>query len=177
MSCNASVSWLWTENYLNINANNARTGVSSLKSNRLFEHILFFFHNRHTFLPWGNELPTQDWPNQERNWLDWTWHAPWQVTQRSRVVEGDGFTSAGYWSKIQVVRRWLIALMMEAESTSETSENFYQTTRRNNPEDSHLHTRRRENMNSQRFRSVYIQQNFLSGENDVDLFPNIRKTK
>jgi hypothetical protein len=31
--------------------------------------------------------------------------------------------------------------MMEAASTSETSVNFYQTTRRNNPEDSHLQTR------------------------------------
>jgi hypothetical protein len=30
-------------------------------------------------------------------------------------------------------------LMMEAVSTSETSVNFYQTTRRNAPEDSHLH--------------------------------------
>jgi hypothetical protein len=35
-------------------------------------------------------------------------------------------------------------LMMEAASTSETSVNFYQTTRRNNPEDSHLYTRRRQ---------------------------------
>jgi hypothetical protein len=34
----------------------------------------------------------------------------------------------------------LVALMMEAASTSEKSVNFYQTTRRNNPEDSHLHT-------------------------------------
>jgi hypothetical protein len=34
----------------------------------------------------------------------------------------------------------LIALMMEAASTSEMSVNFYQTTRRNNPEYSHLHT-------------------------------------
>jgi hypothetical protein len=32
-----------------------------------------------------------------------------------------------------------IALMMEAANTSQTSENFYETTRRNNPEDSHLH--------------------------------------
>jgi hypothetical protein len=31
-----------------------------------------------------------------------------------------------------------IALKMEAASTSETSVNFYQTSRRNNPEDSHL---------------------------------------
>jgi hypothetical protein len=32
----------------------------------------------------------------------------------------------------------MIALMMEAARTSETSVNFYQTTRRNNPEDSRL---------------------------------------
>jgi hypothetical protein len=32
---------------------------------------------------------------------------------------------------------------MQAAYTSETSVNFYQTTRRNNPEDSHLHTRHR----------------------------------
>jgi hypothetical protein len=30
--------------------------------------------------------------------------------------------------------------MMEAASTSETSVNLYHTTRRNNPEDNHLHT-------------------------------------
>jgi hypothetical protein len=36
--------------------------------------------------------------------------------------------------------RWVIALMMEAASTSEMSENFYQTTRRDNLEDSHLKT-------------------------------------
>jgi hypothetical protein len=35
--------------------------------------------------------------------------------------------------------RPIIALMMEATSTSETSVNFYQTTRCNNPEDSQLH--------------------------------------
>jgi hypothetical protein len=41
-----------------------------------------------------------------------------------------------------------MALMMEVEaaSTSETSVNFYQSTLRNNPEDSHLQTRRRENL-------------------------------
>jgi hypothetical protein len=38
----------------------------------------------------------------------------------------------------------LIALMMDAASTSETSVNFYQNTRRY----SHLHTRRRENLKS-----------------------------
>jgi hypothetical protein len=41
-----------------------------------------------------------------------------------------------------------IALMMEAASTSETSVNFNRQTRRNIPEDIHLHTRRRENPKS-----------------------------
>jgi hypothetical protein len=42
----------------------------------------------------------------------------------------------------------ITALMMEVASSSETSVNFYQTTRRYNPEDSHLHSRRRENLKS-----------------------------
>jgi hypothetical protein len=46
---------------------------------------------------------------------------------------------------------WAIVLMMEAVSTSETSVSFYQTIRRNNPEDSHLHTRRRESLRSHFF--------------------------
>lgn len=36
------------------------------------------------------------------------------------------------------------ALVMESASTSETSANYYQTTRLNRPEDSHIHFRRRE---------------------------------
>jgi hypothetical protein len=44
--------------------------------------------------------------------------------------------------------RAIIALMMETTSTSETSVNLYRTTRRNNLEDSHLHTNRRENLKS-----------------------------
>jgi t-SNARE complex subunit (syntaxin) len=38
--------------------------------------------------------------------------------------------------------------MMEAARTSETLVNFYQTTRRYNPEHSHLRTHRRENLKS-----------------------------
>jgi hypothetical protein len=38
--------------------------------------------------------------------------------------------------------------MIEAARTSETLVNFYQTTQRYNPEDSHYHTRRRENLKS-----------------------------
>jgi hypothetical protein len=50
-----------------------------------------------------------------------------------------------------------IALIMEAARTSETLVNFYQTTRRYNPEDSHLHTHRRENLKS--YAEKYIMRN------------------
>jgi hypothetical protein len=53
-------------------------------------------------------------------------------------------------SLLEVYQRFIITLMMEAASTSETLVNFYQTIRRHNPGDSHLHTRRRENLKSQR---------------------------
>jgi hypothetical protein len=42
---------------------------------------------------------------------------------------------------------------MEAASTCETSVHLFQTTRRNNPEDGHLHTRRRENLKSHYWKS------------------------
>jgi hypothetical protein len=42
--------------------------------------------------------------------------------------------------------------IMEAVRTSETLLNFYQTKRRNNPEDSQLHSHCRENLKSRRFR-------------------------
>jgi hypothetical protein len=42
----------------------------------------------------------------------------------------------------------IVAMMMEAVSTSETSVSFYQTTQRNIPEDSDRHTRRLENLKS-----------------------------
>jgi hypothetical protein len=47
--------------------------------------------------------------------------------------------------------------MMEATRTSETLVNFYQTTRRYNPEDSHLRTHRRENLKSYQDLSVHFQ--------------------
>jgi hypothetical protein len=53
--------------------------------------------------------------------------------------------------------RRAIALMMDATSTSETSVNYYQTTRRNNPEDSHLLTRRRENLKCHRDNVCFLE--------------------
>jgi hypothetical protein len=47
--------------------------------------------------------------------------------------------------------------MMEAARTSETLVNFYQTTRRYNPEDSRLHTHRRENLKSYTSKLLYLQ--------------------
>jgi hypothetical protein len=48
----------------------------------------------------------------------------------------------------EVLTASIIALTMEAASTSDTSVNFYKTERRNIPEDSNLHNRRRENLKS-----------------------------
>jgi hypothetical protein len=47
---------------------------------------------------------------------------------------------------------------MEAANTSAMSVNFYQTTWRNNPEDSHLHIRRRENMKSHLLQDLFLYQ-------------------
>jgi hypothetical protein len=58
-----------------------------------------------------------------------------------------------------------IALMMEAARTSETLVNFFQTTRRYNPEDSHLRTHRRENLKSCGFQNVSVSENFLLRRN------------
>jgi predicted lipoprotein with Yx(FWY)xxD motif len=41
---------------------------------------------------------------------------------------------------VSIIRTTIIALVMKAVSTSETSVSIYQTTRRNIPEDSHLRT-------------------------------------
>jgi hypothetical protein len=52
--------------------------------------------------------------------------------------------------------RAIIALTMEAASTSEPSVNFYQTTRDNISEDSGLHTRRRKNLKSHQFNTSLL---------------------
>jgi hypothetical protein len=49
-------------------------------------------------------------------------------------------------AQIRIYKYLFNALMMEAVSTSEKLVNVYQTTRHNNPEDSHLHSRRCENL-------------------------------
>jgi hypothetical protein len=62
------------------------------------------------------------------------------------------------------LKKLFIALMMEAESISETSVNFYETTRRNYPEDSDLHIHRRENLKSYLFlfASTYLYETAFS---------------
>jgi hypothetical protein len=62
-----------------------------------------------------------------------------------RPTSEDVFWDVAPCSLVEVFHQ---ALMMEAVSTYETSVNFYQTTRRNIPEDSHLHTRHQENLKS-----------------------------
>jgi hypothetical protein len=57
----------------------------------------------------------------------------------------------------------LIALMMEAVQSSETLVNSYQPTQLCNPEDSHLHTHRRETLKSHNY--FFIQHYLTSREN------------
>jgi hypothetical protein len=59
----------------------------------------------------------------------------------------------------------VIAMMMEAASPSETSVNSYQTTRLNNPEDSHLRARRRENLKSQSDVSIKVEVSHVLSRN------------
>jgi len=52
--------------------------------------------------------------------------------------------------------------MMEAVSTSETSVNFYDIARHSMPEDSHIHTHRRQNLKSH-FEINYLYERSLGG--------------
>jgi hypothetical protein len=52
--------------------------------------------------------------------------------------------------------------MMEAARTSETLINFYKTTRRYNPKDSHVNTRRRENLKSYFLFAFFESSSFLT---------------
>jgi hypothetical protein len=60
---------------------------------------------------------------------------------------------------------------MEAARTSETLVNFYQTTRRYNPEDSNLHTHRRENL-----KSYFAEMKFLRRVAGYTLRDEVRNT-
>jgi hypothetical protein len=62
----------------------------------------------------------------------------------------------------EVLAASIIVLMIEAARTSETYVKFFKTTRRNNPEDGHLHNRRCENLKSHvtNFVTTYFHHNF-----------------
>jgi hypothetical protein len=60
-----------------------------------------------------------------------------QVLTTASTQMYSGMLHRVVWQKFTDVSEVLPALMIEAASTSETSVNFYQTTRRNIPEDSH----------------------------------------
>jgi hypothetical protein len=64
----------------------------------------------------------------------------------------------------------VIALMMEAASTSVTSVNVYETTRHNKPEDSHLKIRRHENLKSHKDDVVYESCGISKSQNADDEF-------
>jgi hypothetical protein len=60
----------------------------------------------------------------------------------------------------------LIDLMMEAVQTSETSVNLHESTRRNNPENSHLHTHLRENLKSRGLQNILENSKAEAGEGE-----------
>jgi hypothetical protein len=70
-------------------------------------------------------------------------------------------------SLVEVYRRFngacCLQQMMEAAGTSDTSVNYYQATRRKIPEDSHLHSRRRQNLKSQISRTSGISSDAANG--------------
>jgi hypothetical protein len=68
-----------------------------------------------------------------------------------RRVVWQKFTNVSEVLAAFIIRAKMRGLMMEAASTSETSVNFYETTRCNNSEDSHLHIRRHENLKSHNY--------------------------
>jgi hypothetical protein len=63
-----------------------------------------------------------------------------------RRVVSQKFTDVSGMLTAAIIR--VIGHMIRTVSTSETSVNFYETTRRKTPEDSHLHIHRRENLKS-----------------------------
>jgi hypothetical protein len=73
----------------------------------------------------------------------------WAVTKEPLAVKNSMLRNVGFEVLTAMITKmavfWVVApcslitLMMEAASTSETSVNFYQTTRFYYPEDSHLH--------------------------------------
>jgi hypothetical protein len=70
-------------------------------------------------------------------------HVTFQVLKAARM-DMTVFWEVAPCRLVEVYRRFsgayyrAITLIMEAVSTSETTENFYETVRRNNPEDGHL---------------------------------------
>jgi hypothetical protein len=78
----------------------------------------------------------------------------------------------------EVLTASIIRATMEAASTSGTSLNIYQTTRRNIPEDSHLHNRRRENLNSYHVPTYWICfHSSFETDKSVDGYPIKRRYK
>jgi hypothetical protein len=63
-----------------------------------------------------------------------------------------------YCLHLQCRRLEFVSLLMEAASTCETSVVLYRTALRNIPQDSHLHTRRRENLKSHRVSNLSSKQ-------------------
>jgi hypothetical protein len=72
---------------------------------------------------------------------------PWFILFSTMQIINNNTKMAVFWV-VAPCTLAMIALMIEAARASETLVNFDQTTRRYNPEDSHLRAHRRENLKS-----------------------------
>jgi hypothetical protein len=102
---------------------------------------------------------------------------PWEP----QIVPSKPLWGGYFLLRLEIWNPSLIALMMEAASTSETLVNFYQTTRCYDPEDSHLHSCRHENLKSYLFWAVsleiwvnHISNGTLKPEQEILIVPEVK---
>jgi hypothetical protein len=103
---------------------------------------------------WGcaihSNLNSVLWRTDRVNVLFWELHC---FNWKSYFLKMANFWVVTPCSQVEVYRSFRGACCLHSQC-KETSVNFYQTTRRNNPEVSHLHTRRRENRKHHSFSSA-----------------------
>jgi hypothetical protein len=88
----------------------------------------------------------------------------WVVTPCGMV----NFTDVSEVLAASIIKAFIFTPMLQAASTYETSVSFCQITRRNNPLKSHLHTRRRKNLNTHLgFYYLYKRLNFVTLFNNL----------
>jgi hypothetical protein len=109
--------------------------------------------------------------------VDWIYLAQDRDHWRTRVNFRVPRNSGNFLTSLTTLGFSLIALMMEAVRTSETSFNIYLTTRRYIPEYSKVHTRRRENLKSDILKNYFFEIIYQYHWNPYDAISRISETQ